>query len=165
MARARLASPSWPPRCASPWPMPGGAPHSTLLQRTEHATMSFDIDASEWLNTAEPLSLPALRGRVVLVTAFQMLCRGCATLSLPQARNLDPAAKRLGRVRIGIAQRGKFAFELFAFDLAAQRLGAGRGSLAGSLGQFALEPDALDLAPELFRRGVDLGLQRREFAL
>ena len=64
--------------------------------------MSFDIDASEWLNTAEPLSLPALRGRVVLVTAFQMLCRGCATLSLPQARNLHLSFSRDDLVVIGL---------------------------------------------------------------
>lgn len=64
--------------------------------------MSFDIDASEWLNTAEPLSLPALRGRVVLVTAFQMLCRGCATLSLPQARNLHLTFSRDDLVVIGL---------------------------------------------------------------
>ncbi len=64
--------------------------------------MSFEIDASEWLNTDEPLSLPALRGRVVLVTAFQMLCRGCATLSLPQARNLHLTFSRDDLVVIGL---------------------------------------------------------------
>lgn len=64
--------------------------------------MSFEIDASEWLNTAEPLSLPALRGRVVLVTAFQMLCRGCATLSLPQARSLHLTFSRDDLVVIGL---------------------------------------------------------------
>lgn len=64
--------------------------------------MSFDIEASEWLNTAEPLSLPALRGRVVLVSAFQMLCRGCATLSLPQARNLHLTFSRDDLVVIGL---------------------------------------------------------------
>lgn len=64
--------------------------------------MPFEIDASEWLNTAEPLSLSALRGRVVVVTAFQMLCRGCATLSLPQARNLHLTFSREDLVVIGL---------------------------------------------------------------
>ncbi|ANP91662.1 hypothetical protein BA011_36865 (plasmid) [Rhizobium leguminosarum] len=31
----------------------------------------------EWFNTSEPLTLAALRGRVVMVCAFQMLCRCC----------------------------------------------------------------------------------------
>jgi len=41
---------------------------------------------TEWLNTSEPLSLAALRGRVVLVHAFQMLCPGCVAHGLPQAK-------------------------------------------------------------------------------
>jgi thiol-disulfide isomerase/thioredoxin len=51
--------------------------------------MRHEIEASDWLNTDKPLSLRALRGRVVVVTVFQMLCPGCAQLSLPQARHLD----------------------------------------------------------------------------
>lgn len=39
----------------------------------------------QWLNSAEPVTLTALRGRVVYVLAFQMLCPGCATEALPQA--------------------------------------------------------------------------------
>lgn len=50
--------------------------------------MTHEIDASEWINTDGPLSLAGLRGRVVMVTAFQMLCQGCVTLSLPQARKV-----------------------------------------------------------------------------
>jgi len=38
-----------------------------------------------WINTAEPLSLERLRGRVVLLHAFQMLCPGCVARGLPQA--------------------------------------------------------------------------------
>ncbi len=40
---------------------------------------------SAWLNTDRPLSLEQLRGRVVLLHAFQMLCPGCVTQALPQA--------------------------------------------------------------------------------
>lgn len=39
-----------------------------------------------WLNTDQPLSLAALRGKVVAVFAFQMLCPGCVKMSLPQAQ-------------------------------------------------------------------------------
>ncbi|HEX7052747.1 MAG TPA: redoxin domain-containing protein [Burkholderiales bacterium] len=39
-----------------------------------------------WLNTPEPLSLEKLRGRVILLEAFQMLCPGCVSHGLPQAK-------------------------------------------------------------------------------
>lgn len=42
-------------------------------------------ETTAWLNTDEPLSLDLLRGRVVLVHAFQMLCPGCVAHALPQA--------------------------------------------------------------------------------
>lgn len=41
---------------------------------------------AEWFNTESPLSLAQLRGKVVLLHAFQMLCPGCVTNALPQAR-------------------------------------------------------------------------------
>jgi thiol-disulfide isomerase/thioredoxin len=41
-----------------------------------------------WLNTAEPLSLERLRGRVVLLHAFQMLCPACVARGLPQAQRV-----------------------------------------------------------------------------
>ncbi len=50
-----------------------------------------EIDAAEWLNTAAPLSLAALRGRVVVVEAFQMLCPGCVQHGLPQAQRIAEA--------------------------------------------------------------------------
>jgi hypothetical protein len=40
---------------------------------------------TDWLNTPEPLSLAGLRGSVVLLHAFQMLCPGCVARGLPQA--------------------------------------------------------------------------------
>lgn len=39
-----------------------------------------------WLNTPQPLSLAQLRGKVVLMHAFQMLCPGCVSHGIPQAR-------------------------------------------------------------------------------
>ncbi len=56
--------------------------------------MFYEIYASQWLNTATPLSLASLRGRVVVVTAFQMLCPGCVINSLPQAKKLDTLFSR-----------------------------------------------------------------------
>lgn len=41
-----------------------------------------------WLNTPEPLSLQSLRGKVVMLHAFQMLCPGCVAHALPQAQRV-----------------------------------------------------------------------------
>lgn len=43
------------------------------------------LETTHWLNTPEPVTLDALRGKVVLLEAFQMLCPGCVSHSLPQA--------------------------------------------------------------------------------
>lgn len=43
---------------------------------------------THWLNVAHPLDLAALRGRVVLLHAFQMLCPGCVAHALPQAKRV-----------------------------------------------------------------------------
>lgn len=50
---------------------------------------------SEWLNREAPLALDDLRGKVVVLHAFQMLCPGCVQRGLPQAQRIralfDPA--------------------------------------------------------------------------
>jgi len=45
-----------------------------------------EFDIQQWLNTTESLDLAALKGKVVVVFAFQMLCPGCVEHSIPQAR-------------------------------------------------------------------------------
>lgn len=47
-------------------------------------TLSCFEQTSEWLNVSEPLDLPMLRGRVIVLLAFQMLCPGCVQTALPQ---------------------------------------------------------------------------------
>jgi peroxiredoxin len=44
------------------------------------------LQVTHWLNTDTPLTLESLRGRVVVMHAFQMLCPACATHALPQAK-------------------------------------------------------------------------------
>ena len=39
-----------------------------------------------WLNAPDHFSLESLRGRVVLIEVFQMLCPGCVSHALPQAQ-------------------------------------------------------------------------------
>ncbi len=50
--------------------------------------MAPEWSTTEWLNCKEPLTLAGLRGRVVMVHAFQMLCPGCVARGLPQAQRV-----------------------------------------------------------------------------
>lgn len=61
-------------------------PVTTLQSETEFAVPATELDVSEWVG--EPTPLEALRGRVVLVEAFQMLCPGCVSNGLPQAQRV-----------------------------------------------------------------------------
>lgn len=47
-----------------------------------------ELQVSEWLHAPVAPSLAALRGRVVVVHAFQMLCPGCVAHGLPQAKRV-----------------------------------------------------------------------------
>ncbi len=40
---------------------------------------------AQWFNAATPPSVASLRGRVIVLEAFQMLCPGCVAHALPQA--------------------------------------------------------------------------------
>ncbi len=44
-----------------------------------------ELAVTRWFNTKEPLTLAGLRGRPVLIHAFQMLCPGCVAHGTPQA--------------------------------------------------------------------------------
>jgi peroxiredoxin len=50
-----------------------------------------ELEASAWLNASTPPSLAALRGQVVLLHAFQMLCPGCVSHALPQVQRVQEA--------------------------------------------------------------------------
>ena len=43
------------------------------------------LETTFWLNSPAPITIDALRGKVVLLEAFQMLCPGCVSHALPQA--------------------------------------------------------------------------------
>lgn len=43
------------------------------------------LHISQWFNTTTPIDLASLRGRVVVLHAFQMLCPGCVSHGVPQA--------------------------------------------------------------------------------
>lgn len=47
-----------------------------------------ELSTSQWFNTSEPITLEKLRGKVVVIEAFQMLCPGCVSHGLPQAQQI-----------------------------------------------------------------------------
>jgi peroxiredoxin len=51
----------------------------------EAGDLAPELAVSQWFNAPEPLTLSALRGRVALIHAFQMLCPGCVSHGTPQA--------------------------------------------------------------------------------
>lgn len=73
-----MPSPATPGRAGTPSP-PG------------QATSLPGWQASHWFNTPRPIELKDLRGRVVLVHAFQMLCPACVSHGLPQALRVHEA--------------------------------------------------------------------------
>jgi peroxiredoxin len=66
------------------------------------AESSFEIQASQWFNTDVPLLLQSLRGRVVVVVAFQMLCPGCVAHAIPQLKKLHQLVSRAPVTVIGL---------------------------------------------------------------
>ncbi|MCF6311133.1 MAG: redoxin domain-containing protein [Verrucomicrobiales bacterium] len=48
-----------------------------------------EFSVSSWLNTNEDLTLVNLRGKVVVLHAFQMLCPGCTLHGIPQAKEIS----------------------------------------------------------------------------
>ncbi|MEN9631152.1 MAG: hypothetical protein RJA10_4380 [Pseudomonadota bacterium] len=56
----------------------------------------------EWFNTGEPLQLADLRGRVVVLHAFQMLCPACVHHGLPQAQRVHAAFAGSDVVVVGL---------------------------------------------------------------
>ena len=44
-----------------------------------------ELRVSGWFNVEAPITLKSLRGRIVLLHAFQMLCPACISHGLPQA--------------------------------------------------------------------------------
>ena len=47
-----------------------------------------ELAVSQWFNAPEPLSIAGLRGHVVVIEAFQMLCPGCVSHGIPQAQRV-----------------------------------------------------------------------------
>ncbi len=60
------------------------------MERLEAAGSAYpapELDVSRWFGPES--SLAQLRGRVVMIEAFQMLCPGCLSYGLPQAQRVQ----------------------------------------------------------------------------
>ncbi len=64
--------------------------------------LATEWSVQHWLNTEVPLSLAALRGKVVVLHAFQMLCPGCVVHGLPQAQRIHEAFDPEQVVMVGL---------------------------------------------------------------
>lgn len=53
-----------------------------------HTVEAPPLQVDEWLNVCAPVYLAGLRGKVVLLYAFQMLCPACLAHGLPQAERV-----------------------------------------------------------------------------
>lgn len=66
------------------------------------APPAFPLQTDQWLNTPAPIELGTLRGKVVLLHAFQMLCPGCLMYGLPQAERVHRAFRNQDVAVIGL---------------------------------------------------------------
>lgn len=61
-----------------------------------------ELAVSQWFNTDTPLTLAGLRGRVVFLHTFQMLCPGCVSLAIPQAQKVEQVFRNSDLQVIGL---------------------------------------------------------------
>src|SRR3569623_870860 len=69
----------------------GPAEHLTVSLAVDECaamTPAHELDDTQWFNAAAPQPLRELRGRVVVLHAFQMLCPGCVQGGIPQGQHI-----------------------------------------------------------------------------
>ena len=66
------------------------------------STPAPELIVEKWLNTNDDISLESLKGNVVVIYAFQMLCPGCVESSIPQARKVNAIFKEMGVKVLGL---------------------------------------------------------------
>lgn len=60
----------------------------SAADNTISASKAPELQTSAWLNTPQPLTLAALRGKVVVLHTFQIFCPGCVQVGIPQAQRI-----------------------------------------------------------------------------
>lgn len=68
----------------------GGPTLATMTDDPTTADERFTLEVTGWVNS-DPVNLDDLLGRVVMVEAFQMLCPGCVSHGIPQAKRVQRA--------------------------------------------------------------------------
>lgn len=58
------------------------------MRKDENFPPAPELRVQEWLNTDVDLTLARLRGKVVIIEAFQMLCPGCILHGIPLAQSI-----------------------------------------------------------------------------
>lgn len=66
------------------------------------AEVAPPLQVAHWFNAETAPSLEALRGRVIALHAFQMLCPGCVSHALPQAQALQRLFEGAGLITLGL---------------------------------------------------------------
>lgn len=61
-----------------------------------------ELSVSRWFNAPAPLTLESLRGRVMMLHAFQMLCPGCVSHGTPQAQRAHQLFRNTDLAVIGL---------------------------------------------------------------
>lgn len=59
------------------------------LVAPETAPIAPELAVTQWFNSNEDITLESLRGSVVALHAFQMLCPGCVSHGVPQAQKMQ----------------------------------------------------------------------------
>lgn len=90
------------------------------MDTPDTASPAIELKTSAWLNADKPIRLADLRGRVVLIHTFQMLCPGCVSHGIPQALRIRKTFAQSDVVVLGLhtvfehhAVMGPDALEVF----------------------------------------------------
>ncbi len=66
-------------------------PHSHCVSEQDTHHDRSELSVSKWFNSDKDITLAGLRGKVVVIEAFQMLCPICVAHGLPLAQNIQRA--------------------------------------------------------------------------
>lgn len=114
------------------------------------AVLAPELAVSAWFNTPAPLTLAGLRGRPVLLHAFQLLCPGCVAQAIPQVQRIERVFSDSDLQVIGV-------HTVFEYHAAMSPV-----TLRAFLHEYRLRsPVAVDLAEE----GSDIPVTMRRFGL
>lgn len=70
--------------------------------QTSNHLLAPALHIAHWLNTPAPLTLESLRGKVIVMHAFQMLCPACVSHGLPQATAVREAFAESSVAVVGV---------------------------------------------------------------